>query len=80
MHQPGVKPSDVDIPHLDYLVGTSLHTSLLKTMFVEMVTALGAKWMKDCEKCQKDGTLRKEQEREAHLAVLEVQRILGRSK
>jgi hypothetical protein len=76
LHLPGVKPSDVDLPHLDYLVGTSLHTSVLKTLFVEMIVKLGGKWMKDCEKCQSDGTLEKEQEREAHLAVEEAQRIL----
>lgn len=78
LHQESGRREAVDLPHLDYLVGTSSHTSPLKTLFVEMIVKLGGKWMSDCEKCRSNGTLEKEQEREAHLAVEEAQRIMGR--
>lgn len=32
--------------------------------------------MRDCEQCKRDGTLERALEREAHMAVLEAQRIM----
>ena len=64
------------IPHLDYLIGESNHTSPVKEAIRETLVACGAIWMKDCEQCRRDGTYRRKLEREKRLALLEAERIL----
>ncbi|MFA5186468.1 MAG: hypothetical protein WC551_08335 [Patescibacteria group bacterium] len=62
--------------HIDRYVGTSPHTSQLKSIFVEFLQHIGLVWMKDCPQCQQDGTLSKMQKREAYLAVKEAEKIM----
>ncbi len=69
----GVKPKG---PHIDYYLGDSNHTSDSKDIFTRILLEMGFIWMKDCEQCQKDGTLDRKLEREKRLAVAEAERIL----
>jgi len=71
--QLGVKPES---PHIDYYLGDSSHTSEIKEAVAKQLLDMGLIWMKDCEQCQKDGTLEKKQKREKHLAVVEAEQIL----
>lgn len=64
------------IPHLDYLVGESDHTSPIKERLITELREKGAVWMEECEQCQKDGTLARRQEREKHLALREAEQIV----
>ena len=68
-----------ELPHLDYLVGESVFTSPLKERLIKELMSQGAIWMKDCEQCKKDGTLKRKQEREAYLAVKEAKNIISQS-
>ena len=73
LHELGVKPEG---PHIDYYLGDSNHTSDIKDLFIKVLLEMGFIWMKDCEQCQKDGTLARKLEREKHLAVVEVEQML----
>ena len=65
-----------DIPHLDYLIGESDYTSPAKEAITRVLKASGSIWMKDCEKCRQSGAYQRKLEREKHLALLEVERII----
>lgn len=67
------------LPHLDYLVGESDHTSAIKERLISELREKGAIWMSECEQCQKDGTLQRKLEREKALAVFEAEMIIKRS-
>lgn len=71
--QLGIKP---ETPHIDYYLGDSNHTSEIKDAVVRQLLEMGFIWMKDCEQCQRDGTLARKLEREKHLAVTEAERLL----
>ena len=64
------------LPHLDDLVGESDHTSQIKEKFIAELQKRDFMWMKDCEQCQKDGTLKRKQERENYFALMEAERII----
>jgi hypothetical protein len=70
----------VPLPHLNNIVGESTYTSTIKEKFIEELRKKGFIWMEECEECQKDGTLRRKQEREKHRAVIEAEAIIRRSK
>ena len=74
LHNQGIKP---ETPHIDYYLGDSNHTNEIKDKFIKILLKMGFIWMKDCEQCQKDGTLARKQGREKRLAVAEAERILG---
>jgi len=61
--------------HIERYVGTSSRNSELKSVFVGLLQRVGLTWMKDCPQCREDGTLQREQKREAYLAVKEAERI-----
>ncbi len=63
------------LPHLGDLVGESDYTSPFKEGIIAMLREKGFIWMEECEDCQKDGTLKRKQDREEHLAVMEAERI-----
>ncbi len=63
--------------HLDGLVGESDHTSPLKDRLIAGLRKRGFIWMEECEQCQKDGTLKRKQDREKHLALMEAERIVS---
>lgn len=65
-----------DLPHLDYLIGNSSFTSLLKERVIKELTELGAIWMKDCPQCLADGTYQRTLEREKARALMEAEMIL----
>ena len=67
---------NIQPPHLDGLIGNSNHTSLIKEGLIIALKERGCIWMSDCELCRSDGTLKWHQDREAHLAVLEAERIV----
>ena len=67
-------------PHLDYLIGTSAYTSLLKENIILALRGQGAIWMKDCPQCLADGTYKKAQEREKELVIMEAEAIIRRGK
>ncbi len=69
----GIKP---EFPHIDYYLGDSSHISIIKESAIEQLLALGFIWMKDCKKCQEDGTLERKQAREKHLAIMEAEKHL----
>ncbi len=73
LQQLGIRP---ETPHIDYYLGDSNHTSEVKDAITKQLLELGFIWMKDCEQCQKDGTLARKLEREKRLAVVEAERIL----
>ncbi len=64
------------LPHLGDLVGESSYSSPTKERFIARLRKMGSIWMEECEQCQKDGTLKKKQDREAHLALMEAERII----
>ena len=64
------------LPHLNGLLGESAHTSPLKEVITHVLRAKGCILMEECEKCQKDGTLRRKQAREEHLATMEADFII----
>jgi len=45
------------LPHLEYLVGASEHTSPEKERVVRSLRGLGFTWLEECEQCQKDSSL-----------------------
>jgi len=55
-------------PHLDCLVGRSIHVSDLKFEFIDVLRTLGFTWKRECPRCQEDS-------REHHLAIQEAERI-----
>ena len=63
-------------PHLADLVGESNHTSPIKEQLIKELQASGFIWMEECEQCKRDGTLKRRQGREAHLATLEAEAII----
>ncbi len=65
-----------ELPHLDYLVGTSDFTSPVKESMIVALRAKGAIWMRECQKCLQDGTYQSVLDREKAKAVLEAERIL----
>ncbi len=65
------------LPHLGDLVGESVFTSPLKEKLIAELREKGFIWMSECEQCQKDGTLKRKQEREKHLALREAERIIS---
>jgi DNA-directed RNA polymerase subunit RPC12/RpoP len=74
------KESGTDLPHLDYLVGKSSYTSILKENIIKFLQSQGAIWMKDCPSCLKDGTYQAECDREKRLAVKEAEMIIRRGR
>ena len=64
------------LPHLGYLVGESGYTSPIKEKLIAELREKGFIWMEECEQCQRDGTLKRKQEREKHLALMEAERII----
>jgi hypothetical protein len=64
------------VPHIDYYVGSSNHTSDIKEKFIKELLDHGFIWMKDCRQCQEDGTYRRHLEREKYLALEEAERII----
>lgn len=62
--------------HLDFIVGTSPMSYLMKDAVIAVLKAQGAIWMKDCEKCLKDGTYQKELDRQTRLALDEADEIV----
>ncbi len=62
-------------PHLGDLVGESNYTSPIKERLVAELREKGFTWMEECEQCQKDGTLKRKQEREKHLALIEAEHL-----
>ncbi len=73
LHELGIEPKS---PHIDYYLGDSNYTSVLKDLFIKVLLEMGFIWMKDCEQCKRDGTLERKLEREKHLAVVEAELIL----
>lgn len=69
----------ISLPHLDDLVGESDFTSPLKEQLIEELRQKGFIWMRECEQCQKDGTLERKLKREEALAVFEAEMIVKRS-
>lgn len=69
-------PGEVLTPHIDYYVGDSDYTSEIKERFIKELLDLGFIWMKDCEQCQKDGTLQRKLDREKALALREAESII----
>jgi hypothetical protein len=67
------------LAHIDYYVGNSNYSSLMKTAFIQFLQEKGAIWMKDCKQCQEDGTLERAQESERYCAVQEAERIMRMS-
>jgi len=65
-------------PHLDQILGNSLHTSDIKEAFTIALLEEGAIWMKDCEECRANGNLDKAYALEKFLAVQEAESILRR--
>ena len=65
------------VPHLDDLVGSSSYTSPAKEELIAKLKVMGFIWMRECEQCQKDGTLKKRQEREAYWTAFEIEHHLG---
>jgi hypothetical protein len=65
-----------DVPHLDYLIGSSSYTSPIKERLMNDLIAYGAIWMKDCPQCLSDGTYQRELEREKQQALMEADLIL----
>lgn len=66
------------LPHLNDLVGESSHTSPPKEQIISELRSKGFIWMEECEQCKNDGTLKRKQDREAHLATLEAESIIRR--
>ena len=64
------------VPHLNYLIGESDFTSPLKEKLIKELRSKGSIWMEECDQCKKDGTLRRKQEREKHLALREAEAIV----
>ena len=73
LRQLGTRPES---PHIDYYLGDSNHTSEIKDAVTKQLLVIGFIWMKNCEQCQKDGTLARRLEREKSLAVAEAEQIL----
>ncbi len=69
--------SKTGIPHLEFLIGESAHTSPVKEGVTQALVESGAIWMKDCEQCRRDGSYRRKLEREKRIALLEAERIIG---
>jgi hypothetical protein len=63
-------------PHLDYLVGTSSHTSIMKEAVIAFLKTQGSIWMKDCPQCLKDGTYQRVLDREKQQAIFEAEMII----
>ena len=68
------------LPHLDDLVGESNHTSPFKEMLITELREKGFIWMRECEQCQKDGTLERKLKGEKVAAVEEAEMIIRHSK
>ena len=51
------------LPHLEDLVGESEHSSPYKEAMINELVSRGFTWMKDCEQCAKDGTLKRYEDR-----------------
>lgn len=51
------------VNHLNDIVGDSDYSSKEKTAFVSELREIGFIWMRECERCREDGTLKKRQER-----------------
>jgi len=69
----------IPLPHLNDLVGESTHTSSTKEQLIKELRDRGYIWMEECEQCQRDGTLKRKQEREKHLATVEAEAIIRSS-
>ena len=67
------------LPHLNYLVGESNHTSPIKEQLIKELREKGSIWMEECEQCKGDGTLKRKQEREKYLAIMEAEAIMRRN-
>jgi len=67
-------------PHLGDLVGQSDYTSPLKERLIAELRERGFIWMEECEQCQKDGTLKRKQEREDYWTLQEAERIIALGK
>ena len=65
-----------NLPHLGDLVGESDYTSPIKEKLIAELREKGFTLMEECEQCQKDGTLKRKQERENHLALMEAERLI----
>ena len=63
------------LPHLEFLIGESRHTSEIKDRVRERFIEKGAIWMKDCERCLNDGTYQKKLDRDKKMAISEAERI-----
>lgn len=63
------------LPHLDDLLGESDFTSPLKERITAELREKGFIWMRECDQCQKDGTLERKLQREKALAVFEAEMI-----
>lgn len=68
----------ISLPHLNDLVGESTYSSPIKEELIEELRRKGYIWMEECEQCQKDGTLRRKQERENYLVMMEAESIIRR--
>jgi len=68
------------LPHLDDLVGESNHTSPFKEMLITELREKGFIWMRECEQCQKNGTLERKLKGEKAAAVEEAEMIIRHSK
>ncbi len=68
------------LPHLGDLVGESDYTSPLKESYIALLREKGFIWMEECEQCQKDGTLKREQDRENYWALREAERIIAQDR
>ncbi|MFQ5826677.1 MAG: hypothetical protein ACE5IA_04885 [Dehalococcoidia bacterium] len=63
------------LPHLEYLVGASEHSSPEKERVVSALRGLGFTSVEECERCQRDGGLERYQRyREFHQRRAEVRR------
>jgi len=64
-----------ELPHLDYLVGESDHTSFIKEKLIEELREKGAIWVKECEQCRQ-----RKLEWEKKIAVFEAEMIVKKEK
>ena len=72
-----IKDMGTDVPHIDYYVGWSSHTSGVKDAFIQELLQLGFTWMKDCKQCLENGTYQRHLvRREQRLAVREAENLV----
>ncbi len=64
-------------PHLGDLVGESDYISPIKERLIAELREKGFIRMDECEQCQKDGTLKRKQDMEKRLALMEAERIIS---